>query len=429
MARTPAREALIKYGFVIPSTAGIRDVQVVSGSLPSRGRLNQRFPRPSWRRSAQRGQVLLGIVIILGIVFGALFYTFVSPANSTAERDKITNAALAQARDALIGYAAGQKNGAGNYRPGELPCPAVDINGDEASSCDNPASRIGRLPWKKLGLPDPRDGAGERLWYAVSGTFKNASQTGILNSDTTGDFTVTGLTPASNVIAIVFAPGAAIGTQRRDAANISNIANYLDEENANGDTIFTTAPTSDTFNDKLMLITSDNFFPAVTMRVASEARSFLQAYFTANGYYPFANDYSDPSFNCTLLRYSGRIPVGNLSNPPCSLINWDGAAFPPWFVPNNWHQLVFYAVAPACTAPSSSCLNMGGFLTVNGTPAPNNDKPAIVIVTGRGLSGQSRPCASVADCVEDAENTNGNNVFVKPVLSPANNDRLVIVSP
>lgn len=383
------------------------------------------------RRSTQCGQVLLGIVVILGIVFGALFYTFVSPANSAVERDRITNAALAQARDALIGYAVGQKNGASNYRPGELPCPAADINGDEASSCDTPANTpaIGRLPWKKLGLPDPRDGAGEKLWYAVSRTFKNAPQTGILNSDTAGDFTVTGLTPASNVIAIVFAPGPAIGSQRRDAANINNVANYLDGENANGDTIFTTALTSDTFNDKLILITSDNFFPAVTMRVAREASSFLQAYFTANGYYPFANDYSDPSFNCTLMQYSGRIPVGALSNPPCSLIDWDGAAFPPWFVPNNWHQLAFYAVAPACTAPGSNCLNAGGFLTVNGTPAPNNDKRAIVIVTGRGLSGQSRPCASVADCVEDAENINGNNVFVKPDLSPTDNDRLVIVSP
>ena len=37
------KEAMIKYGFVIPAQAGIQDVQVVTGSPPSRGRLNQRF--------------------------------------------------------------------------------------------------------------------------------------------------------------------------------------------------------------------------------------------------------------------------------------------------------------------------------------------------------------------------------------------------
>ena len=30
----------------------------------------------------------------------------------------------------------------------------------------------GRLPWKTLAIPDLRDGAGERLWYAVSVRFK-----------------------------------------------------------------------------------------------------------------------------------------------------------------------------------------------------------------------------------------------------------------
>jgi len=36
--------------------------------------------------------------------------------------------------------------------------------------------RLGRLPWKTLGLPDLRDAFGERLWYAVSSKHK-----GLLN--------------------------------------------------------------------------------------------------------------------------------------------------------------------------------------------------------------------------------------------------------
>jgi hypothetical protein len=94
--------------------------------------------------------------------------------------------------------------------------------------------------------------------------------------------------------------------------------------------------------------------------------------------------------------------------------------------------VVFYAIAPACTSPLSlgGCLNVGGFLTVNGVSAPNDDKRALVIVTGRSYTGQSRrPCGSVTDCLEDTENTNGDNIFVKPIMSLSNNDQLVVVSP
>ena len=37
------KEALIKYGFVIPAKAGIQDIQAITGSPPTRGRLNQRL--------------------------------------------------------------------------------------------------------------------------------------------------------------------------------------------------------------------------------------------------------------------------------------------------------------------------------------------------------------------------------------------------
>src|SRR5574340_1734267 len=160
------------------------------------------------RRSTQRGQVLLGIVVILGIFLGALFYTFVSPAHYTTERDKITNAALAQAKDALIGYAAKHAT-----RPGALPCPDIFNTGNAPGlSGNNCQSYIGRLPWKSLGLTDIRDGSGERLWYALSPNFRNLNPpTGpVLNSDTPGQITVIGTLPSTTAIAIIFAPGSAV---------------------------------------------------------------------------------------------------------------------------------------------------------------------------------------------------------------------------
>jgi len=114
----------------------------------------------------QAGQALIAILLMIGFGVAALVYAYTNPAAIKIETDKKTIYALAQARDALIGYAAGL-NYSGTERPGNLPCPDANDNGSGESSCDTPASRVGRLPWKTLGLPDLRDGYGERLWYAV----------------------------------------------------------------------------------------------------------------------------------------------------------------------------------------------------------------------------------------------------------------------
>jgi len=190
----------------------------------------------------QRGQALLVLLVLLALGSAAAFYAFISPASTTIERDKITAAALAQAKAALIGYAVGVNLSSGG-RPGDLPCPDTNDSGQSGGSCGNAAgttgqtSRIGRLPWKSLGLPDLRDGDGERLWYAVSRNFKNnfrstcasPGDAGCLNSDARGTITVrnsAGITihdgsnpdahTPSGVIAVIFAPGAIL--QRQDAA-------------------------------------------------------------------------------------------------------------------------------------------------------------------------------------------------------------------
>lgn len=190
----------------------------------------------------QRGQALLVLLIMLSLGAGAAFYFFLSPNTASIEKDKVTAAALAQAKTALIGYALGV-NLAGVARLGDLPCPDTDNSGQSGTSCGNAAgttgqtSRIGRLPWRSLGLPDLRDGDGERLWYAVSNNFKYNTRTtctlpsdaGCLNSDTRGTITVrnnTGITihdgsnpdahTPSGVIAVIIAPGGVL--QRQGAA-------------------------------------------------------------------------------------------------------------------------------------------------------------------------------------------------------------------
>ena len=90
--------------------------------------------------------------------------------------------ALAQAREALLAYAADRPIDA-RRRPRlpALPRPRrrrlgrVHLRLARRATCGQ-AERLGRLPWKTLGLPDLRDGHGERLWYAVSTRYK-----GLLN--------------------------------------------------------------------------------------------------------------------------------------------------------------------------------------------------------------------------------------------------------
>jgi len=235
-------------------------------------------------------------------------------------RQETTAAALAQAKEALIGYAASDTN-----RPGELPCPDINndgiitISGPDADySGSNCISLIGRLPWRTLGLPDLRDAAGERLWYAVSDPF-HANSTAVLNSDTAGTLTVSGNLSASNVIAIVFAPGQNLPGQDRSAANINNSSAYL-ESVVTAPTSFNLLTPDDqpggsyTYNDQLTLITHDNLFQVVEKAVGKYFKNsqVTNEYYTTWGALPFAS-----SMDVT----NGPVPIaGNAPTPYWSFI-------------------------------------------------------------------------------------------------------------
>ena len=305
----------------------------------------------------QHGQALLAMLVILVIGFSAAIYTLVSPTSSTVERDKITAAALAQAKAALIGYAVGVSDLAGGERPGDLPCPDTNDSGAPGTpNCNTQTLRIGRLPWKTLGLPDLRDGDGERLWYAVSTNFKDNGRTacvapgaaGCLNSDSRGTITVRNnagtvihdgsnpdaFTP-SGVIAVIFAPGAVLQRQGAGAAQdrscsggsctaagvctsspltntpkcnpvnyldtlsgVEDNAAFIDGNNSNGfiNGVIRDATGNLIVNDRLLTITYENLLPVLQRRVAKEAMNCLTAYAgTAqnNGRYPWAAPVTD----------------------------------------------------------------------------------------------------------------------------------------
>jgi hypothetical protein len=249
-------------------------------------------------RKAQRGFSVMLALVIVALAVGSLAVTFLSTFGTKARSERVTEAALAKAKEALIAYAAADIN-----RPGELPCPDVNNDGQLGLGVDFGGggactAYIGRLPWaiSQLGSGDLRDGNGEGLWYALSKNYR-AGGTVPLNSDTPGQLSVTGITPASNVVAIVFAPGDALPGQ--DRTNKNSAIGYLEGVNAvsNADTTttFTTENASTTFNDRLITIRPAEIFRLVEKRVARVLRPVLNQYFADWGRYPFAATFTNPT--------------------------------------------------------------------------------------------------------------------------------------
>jgi hypothetical protein len=183
-----------------------------------------------------------------------------------------------------------------------------------------------------LNLYDIRDADGERLWYAVSSTFR--PQAAIVNSDISGNLTLRdqqgnviydGSNPGGlaqyGIAAVIIAPGAVTArngaAQDRSIANVNNPVHYLDlvfgtEDNATrilGDPTdgFILGPvdtlSTDAVNDQFIVITAEEV-------IAMAEKATLQAYRTA------INDYLTRTGNVYpwLYNYTGVPDVAGLSS-------------------------------------------------------------------------------------------------------------------
>ncbi len=257
----------------------------------------------------QGGAVLLAttLILILGSAW-LLIINLNSNIRRTANYEQTMNA-LHEAKQALISYAVTYyEANTGDF--GFLPCPDLTSTTGEEGNQEVPCgsqyvNSIGKLPWQSLGLPPLKDGYGQCLWYAVSGSWKGGSnRSEMLNDDTPGTFqiiaadgttVIAGNTPRERPVAVIIAPGRSINNQNRSDANgamcegneaINYIAsNYLDAEvpsnpmlgirnydidAVNPDVIdqfiLTNDPESETFNDLMLYVTADEIFNAVKLR-------------------------------------------------------------------------------------------------------------------------------------------------------------------
>jgi len=352
-------------------------------------------------RDAQTGIAIWVVLLLLTGIGGGMLYIAHGTYSARQLSMQKTIAALAVAKQALLAYAQ-QPLGLTQCelncpRPGDLPCPDRNNDGIAETSCSNTA-RLGRLPWKTLGMGDVRDGSGERLWYAVSERYKNNPRLRPLNLDTAGTWSVASsqgvvwdATQGNGVVAVVIAPMQPLRRedgweQQRQEATTEVAKHYLDvngvidhaapqEATLRG---FVMAPTSIYFNDVVWPITTSQMHQVMQKQVLTEIKRSLRCMALPCNSYPLPASCEDSSCLGNLPLNAGQCLSGATSigrMPLDANAHWpwavqhllDGHPQHHWFQQNGWREQVFYV--PGSTQTS-------------------------IVVAGERLSGQVRDAAA-----------------------------------
>ena len=399
-------------------------------------------------RAKERGQVTLLTVILLVMIVILAVTNYAGSGSTENNRNTADNSAqLALVKTALLAYAANGRNPGPaacgvntNWRPGELPCPDLDNDGVEECLCTG-SQRMGRVPWKTLGIAEPKDAAGETLWYAISTHFRayNAYAGPVaINSDTKGSLAVWKDDMVSNLtteaVAVLIAPGPAVSTQKR-AAGVNEACtqtgttiaqnrcpnNYMETTSGggqnwhnNGPFVMTLAtPAPEKFNDQVLAITTADIIPPIEQRVAKDVVALLKDYkrYSACTCFPWADSDWDGSSNASAL----------YGNPPLVTAlpeAWGSGTIPAmtsYLTTNNWWRVLFYAVGDRITAAPSAYM----VLDLNG----GGGNTSAVLITP-GPAGATRPSTNWADYIADSANRDGDINFITPSSTAYSRNRL-----
>ena len=421
------------------------------------------------------GAALMVMLVIMVMGISAVLINSLSASRLKHARQKTTSSALAQAKEALVSYAITYGDTHAGQVHGYLPCPDIDgkdISGSPAEgstklSCGvKNVSSMGRLPWKTLELPALRDGDGECLWYAVSGTYKHNPKTDLMNLDNSGLFEIldtSDATIAQNVVAVVFAPGSALGSQNRSHDGAAPVcggnytaSNYLDNafvsSIANAISQFHLGASAQ-MNNQMIFITRDDIFNAIMRRsdftdparnplrrMAQKAAECIADYGRRNNagmadkrlpwpgalLSPVEDYWTSGNYDDESGLLSGRLPfrvnasdaaTSNMIASPHYQLKSDGSncpgvpewpAYYPWWA--NWKDHLLYALADNFK-PGNVSAACGICLTVNGAGA----YAAVVIFAGKKIDSQVR--ASGTDHLNFANYLEGHNFTNHPNAS------------
>lgn len=443
--------------------------------------------------SIQQGAALVVLTMIIALIASAAMIQYFSEANIRQLKFQKTQQSLAAAKQALLAYSTESFDtsttcGLNCARPGDLPCPDINNDGNSEIPCNTQTSRLGRLPWKTLGIDDIRDGAGERLWYAVSERFKNNTRVLPLNSDTLGTISlkdaqgnlIFDATNGSGLVAVVIAPNEILTRadnlqQNRSTNNVNNAQHYLDMFNGEDNVDFSENTVNGfiqgnrsqegVMNDTIITLSKAEVNRVMEQRLLTEVMQALLYNFCPNqvdikarsckastdyDFFPDPALISDVSClgtasisisacNSDVSVNFGRIPVGG--NLDLSADNKDknsilrGEAQNNWFQQNGWRELIFYARAPACQEATKNC-DGTGFLTLNGAITPstlpsNLNKNMVLISAGSALATQNRATnaekTTFANYIEEENFSPLDDTFARYVPNSARNDRVLSV--
>lgn len=330
----------------------------------------------------QRGVAVWIVLLLLSGAGGWMLYTASNTPSARHLMMQKTITSLALAQQALLAYAQqplGVTQCESNCpRPGDLPCPDRNNDGIAETSCSNTA-RLGRLPWKTLGIGDVRDGSGERLWYAVSERYKNNPRILPLNLDTSGTWSMLSAegvlldaTQGDGLVAVLIAPMQPLvredgWVQQREEASSEIAKHYLDihgldnatpvEKAVNG---FVMAVSSPHFNDVVWTITTGHMHQQMQKQVLSELKRSLRCAVAPCTAYPSPAATEDdrclgfqsvPAGQCLSATANiGRLPLDAAAHWPGTTQHvLDGDARHHWFQQNGWREQVFYQPGPTQT--------------------------------------------------------------------------------
>jgi hypothetical protein len=326
-------------------------------------------------RNRQRGAALIALLAIIILAASWMLVSRISGSSGDILAAKRARNAMVlnKAKQALIGYVAAQANKVGENNPGSLPCPenpgdfdsTTGRQGLMGTACGSTV-KVGRFPWRTLGLDQLVDADGEPLWYVVSPNWGvNIGSNTDINSNTAGQLTVDGV--ANAAVALIFAPGPAIRvaaaagcaawSQVRPATGTPDWRNYLECENATSpaDAVFVTGGPGGSYNDQVLTVTAADLLPSleasIANRIEREIVPALKSVYAppnwgipgANPLYPFAAPFANPgpgagtsSFQGVAGNFQGLLPFSYskscdpLTDPRCStsFVAWDQTVSP-----------------------------------------------------------------------------------------------------
>lgn len=285
-----------------------------------------------------------------------------SPSLYRAARQAKVSTELQKARTSLIAYTVTYADNypASGAGVGHFPCPDRDPIGDGILTNDGPdppcnrhGKNIGRMPRftfsrdagatrnsrKLIEFYPFRSLYDQQMWYVVSHEFINNPISTVVNPNTRGSLQVDDL---QGVIAVIVAPGVELAQygQRRPSNQISD---YLEGENADGDTRFTRRATA-AGNDLLAMITVDDVLPWMLRRV----RGVLDEWFDH-----FSSELCEQDlYRCYPETLLDLLPVLDGQTSGSEQVERH------WIVRNKWLDYVQYQVSAECHRPASGNCSM-----------------------------------------------------------------------